>query len=75
VVFIGLVVISRFWCLRWYLNKTDFAIDFGIGFESSVKRFVFAPEIRFSYGLLNINENPVFQTLRYNNLSLILNFK
>jgi len=58
-----------------FKNKTDFAIDFGIGFESSVKRFVFAPEIRFSYGLLNINENPVFQTLRYNNLSLILNFK
>jgi hypothetical protein len=58
-----------------FKNKPDFAIDFGIGLENRFKYFHFAPEIRYSLGLLNVNENPIFQTLNYHNLSLVLNFK
>jgi hypothetical protein len=58
-----------------FKNRADLAIDFGIGLENRLKYFIFAPEIRYSLGLLNINENPTFQTLNYHNVSLVLNFK
>lgn len=58
-----------------FKNKPDFAIDFGIGLENKLKCFIFAPEIRYSLGLLNVNQNPTFQTLKYHNVSLVLNFK
>ncbi|KAF0200775.1 MAG: hypothetical protein FD170_3227 [Bacteroidetes bacterium] len=58
-----------------FKNKPDFAIDFGVGLENKLKFFILAPEIRYSLGLLNINENPIFQTLNYHNISLVLNFK
>jgi hypothetical protein len=58
-----------------FKNKPDLAIDFGIGLENRLKYFIFAPEIRYSLGLLDVNENPTFQTLKYHNISLVLNFK
>jgi hypothetical protein len=58
-----------------FSNRSDLAIDFGIGLENRFKDFVFSPEIRYSLGLLNVNENPTFQTLKYQNISLVLNFK
>lgn len=58
-----------------FRNKPDLAVDFGIGLENRLRYFIFAPEIRYSYGLLNVNENPAFQTLNYHNISLVLNFK
>lgn len=58
-----------------FTNKADLAIDFGIGLENRLKHFIFAPEIRYSMGLLNVNANPTFQTLNYHNISLMLNFK
>lgn len=56
-------------------NKPDLAIDFGIGLENRLKYLIFAPEIRYSLGLLDVNENPAFQTLKHHNISLVLNFK
>lgn len=58
-----------------FKNNPDLAIDFGIGIENKFKQFIFAPELRYSLGLLNINNNPTFQTLKYHNVSLVLNFK
>jgi hypothetical protein len=58
-----------------FKNKSDLAIDLGIGLEKRLKHFIFAPEIRYSMGLLNVNENPIFKTLHYHNISLVLNFK
>jgi hypothetical protein len=58
-----------------FKNNPDLAIDFGIGLENKFKQFIFAPELRYSLGLLNINNNPTFQTLKYHNVSLVLNFK
>lgn len=56
-------------------SKPNFAIDFGVGLENRIKYFIFAPEIRYSLGLLNINKNSTFKTLNYHNISLTFNFK
>jgi hypothetical protein len=56
-------------------NKSDLAIDFGLGLENKLKNFTLAPEIRYSLGLLNVNKNPALQELNYHNISLVLNFK
>ena len=57
-----------------FKTNPDFAIDFGIGLENKFKNFIFAPELRYSFGLLNINKNPNLQTLNFNNISLIFKF-
>lgn len=56
-------------------TNPDFAIDFGIGLEKRTKYYIFAPELRYSLGLLNINQNPTLQTLNFHNISLVLYFK
>ena len=56
-------------------TNPDFAIDFGIGFENKMRYFIFAPELRYSLGLLNINQHPILPDLYFNKISLILNFK
>jgi hypothetical protein len=53
----------------------DFAIDFGIGVDKAFRSFCFAPELRYSYGLLNVSQNPRVQSLGFHSLSLVLNFK
>lgn len=58
-----------------FKNKSGLAIDFGIGLQNSLKHFVFSPEIRYSLGFMNVNENPIFQEITYHNLSLVFNFK
>ena len=56
-------------------NNADFAVDFGIGIEKRINNFIFAPEMRYSLGLLNVNEHPGLPLLYYHNISLVLNFK
>ena len=56
-------------------TNPDFAIDFGIGIDHKLKYFIFAPELRYSFGLLNVNKNPSLHTLKFNNISLFFNFK
>ena len=56
-------------------NRTTVAIDLGIGFDMPLKSFHFAPEIRYSYGLNNINSSPQLNQLYYHRLTLALNFK
>ncbi len=58
-----------------FINNSNIAIDFGIGLENKNKFFKLAPEIRYSYGLLNINENPALKDLHFNSISLVLNFE
>jgi hypothetical protein len=57
-----------------YKTSYDIALDFGIGIENKVKNFIFAPELRYSYGLLNINGNPSLKGLKFHSISLVLNF-
>ena len=56
-------------------SKTNLSIDIGVGLDTKAKYFVFAPEVRYSYGLLNINEHPAIKSLYAHQISLILNFK
>lgn len=58
-----------------FYTGADFAVDIGIGIENKIKNIFFSPEIKYSYGLLNINMNPVLQNLHFHNISLLFNFK
>jgi hypothetical protein len=56
-------------------TSKDLAIDLGIGMEKPLLHFIFAPEIRYSYGLSNVNRNPLMTSLHYHNITLAFNFK
>lgn len=63
-------------------KNRDFAIEYGIGFEQFFEFFKFAPEIRFSHGLVNLFEpeqgntaNIGIQKLRTHTVTLYLNFE
>ena len=56
-------------------SSPDLAIDFGLGLDKAFTKFRFAPEIRYSLGLLNVNETPLLQSASLHSLSLTLNFK
>jgi len=57
-----------------FTNKFDVAIDFGFGLSNVLKDFVFAPEIKFSLGMFNVNKHPALQSLKYNSVSLVFHF-
>lgn len=54
-------------------NGYDIAIDFGIGLSKTYSRFNLAPELRYSYGLRNVNENPILKSMYFHNISLVVN--
>lgn len=65
------------------MTGQDFSIEAGMGFEFYFKYFKFAPEVRFSHGLLNAylaeNTRPELQgaieSLRRKSITLYLNFQ
>jgi hypothetical protein len=57
-----------------YSGRTDLAIDFGIGLDNTFSHFNFSPELRYSYGLLNVNRNPAFQSIYSHSVSLVFKF-
>lgn len=77
-VFIGpsikLPVEERMPSTSLYLTGKDFAVDFGIGLNKVLPYFNFAPELRYSFGLLNISKHPAIETLNFHSISLIFNF-
>jgi hypothetical protein len=58
-----------------YGNNPDVAIDIGFGFEKLQKYFCFAPELRYSIGLLNVNQDPALDHVYFHNVTLVFNFK
>ncbi|WP_051359836.1 porin family protein [Adhaeribacter aquaticus] len=63
---------------RIEVNGTDAAIEYGVGLDLFYPYFKFAPEIRFSNGLINryipgTNQN--LQGMRSNTITLYLNFE
>ncbi|MGA0557523.1 porin family protein [Larkinella sp. VNQ87] len=67
---------------RLVTKNRDFAVEYGIGFEQFFEFFKFAPEIRFSHGLVNLFEpvqgntaNIGLQKLRTHTVTLYLNFE
>ena len=57
-----------------YSTSSDFAIDFGIGIDKPFTHFKFSPELRYSFGLMNVNQHPLIQSLNFHNISLVFNF-
>ena len=55
-------------------NSYDAGIDIGIGFDKGFSNFNIMPEIRLSTGFMNIIENTTLPKIRYNSISIILNF-
>lgn len=56
-------------------TNPDFAVDFGFGLENRLQHFIFAPELKYSFGFLNVNQSPLLQNLSFHTISLVLNFK
>lgn len=56
-------------------NKSTVSLDLGFGFDIPLKSFHFAPELRYSYGLNNINSSPQLEKLFYHRLTFAFNFK
>lgn len=67
---------------RLLTKNTDLAVEYGIGFEQFFEFFKFAPELRFSHGLLNLYEpvqnanfNRGLQRLTTHTVTLYLTFE
>lgn len=58
-----------------FTTALNFAIDLGIGLDKSFTSLDIAPELRYSYGLLNVNRHPQLQSVYLHNISLVFNFK
>lgn len=57
-------------------TKNDVAIDVGAGLDIPLKWFTMAPEIRYSFGLTDIQESTSnVSDLKFNNIALVLIFK
>lgn len=48
------------------VNKTDFGVEAGIGFQFFFKYFILSPEIKLSYGLSNVHARD--ESLKYSNV-------
>lgn len=59
--------------LTSFKSPPNFALDFGLGFDSKLKLFKFSPEIVYSLGLVDVNLP--FDKVYYHKLSLVVNFK
>jgi len=57
-----------------FSTNSDLAIDCGIGIDRAGTSFNFSPELRYSFGLLNVNQQPSVQSLRFHMISLVFNF-
>lgn len=53
----------------------DVALDLSIGLEQVFRRLALAPELRYSVGLMDINQQPQLQSVQLHNVSLVLHFK
>jgi hypothetical protein len=48
------------------VNKSDFGVEMGIGFQFFFKYFILSPEIKMSYGLTNVHDRD--ESLKYSNV-------
>lgn len=69
-----------------YANRSDIALEYGMGFEQFFQFFKFSPEIRFSHGIMNVYQSPdavdavamrlkQINILNTHTVTLILNFE
>ncbi|SIT92333.1 porin family protein [Pontibacter indicus] len=63
------------------INRNDLSIDYGVGLDIFYPYFKFAPELRFSHGLMNQKSNsggeysPLIDRMTTRNVSLIFHFE
>lgn len=57
-----------------YDSNLDFAIDAGFGIEREYKFFIFAPEIRYTYGLLDVNQSPELSFVYHHTIAAVFGF-
>lgn len=57
-----------------FTHGSTMAVNLALGIDKKLKYFTLAPEIRYSYGLTNINSDPELESLYLHNLSLVLGF-
>jgi len=55
-------------------TKTNFAIDFGVGLNKTFTNFEFTPELRYSYGIVDVTRQSLLPSLYHHNISLVFNF-
>jgi len=58
-----------------YGSNYDLAIDFGIGLEGALAYFIVAPELKYSFGLLDVNQNPMYRNINMHTISIVFSFK
>jgi hypothetical protein len=58
-----------------FQTSGDVALDLGIGLEQLFRRLSLAPELRYSVGFMNINQQLQLQSVRFHNVALVLQFK
>jgi len=56
-------------------DKSNVALDFGSGMEIYFKHFVMAPELKYSYGLVDVNSSIELSSIKHHTVSLSFSFK
>ena len=55
-------------------TSPDFAIDFGIGFNKALPHFNLIPELRYSYGLLDVNKSQDIESINFHSVTILFSF-
>lgn len=58
-----------------YPSHSDFSFDIGIGLEKAFTRFIFAPELRYSYSSFKWPHSQEIKKVNIHSLSLLLSFR
>jgi hypothetical protein len=56
-------------------SSPNLAIDMGFGFNKTMTHFGLAPELRYSFGMFNVNNNPVMTSVYAHSVTLAVSFK
>lgn len=57
-----------------YSSVVDIALDFGVGFHKKLKHFNISPELKYSLGLMDVNNNPRYGSAYLHNISFVIQF-
>ncbi len=59
---------------NFFEPNSDLSIDLGVGAEQRFEKYKFSPELRFSFGFLNVNRDPSLTYVYNGSVSLVLKF-
>ncbi|MDX1349557.1 MAG: outer membrane beta-barrel protein [Putridiphycobacter sp.] len=60
-----------------FKDRPNIGIEFGLGCAIKLKAYTLVPELRYAYGLTNINSNPTIppsQVINFHSLKLVIGF-